>query len=81
MNCDHSWEPISGWSARYKCVYCKVIGFRKVIIVEFLNKKERISEIVPYSCQKKGCLKLAQASNKSGKKFCFDHWKKEDYYE
>lgn len=30
-NCAHSWFPISGWNARYRCQWCKAIAYRNLV--------------------------------------------------
>lgn len=76
--CTHVWAPIMGWSGRYTCTVCNVIGYRGVVTDGGYNDAcprnaiKRESVIHPYKCQKHGCTSLAVRSRK-GKHRCEAH--------
>ncbi len=77
MACDkHDWQPISGWSARYRCSKCKAIGHKENVTVRYdgTKKPKRGLGVVEYRCQKKGCDAPAQVGDRHGKRRCFEHW-------
>ena len=46
---DHIWEPIYGWSARYRCARCSAIAYRNFVRGV---RGEGSSRIVTYTCPK-----------------------------
>jgi hypothetical protein len=69
--CGHKWEIISTWGGRYRCEWCKAVGYRKISIIEAYKTGHHI---VPYVCQHRDCNQLAQVSNRDGRRKCFGHW-------
>ena len=62
---DHEWNPIPGWSGRYRCTVCLCFGYRGVVsqksglIREEDARKRYARTIIPYRCQKPGCAQPA----------------------
>jgi len=57
-SCGGTWEPILGWSSRYRCDKCHAIGYRNAAAPKGETARENIK---PYRCQKKGCNGFAVA--------------------
>lgn len=63
----HAWQPLSGWSGRYRCPECHAIGYRGIVNLgantEALAHGNTAygSAIVPYRCTWKGCTRAAVA--------------------
>jgi len=50
--CDHDWQPIPGWYARYRCSICQVIGCKFGVVVAPYRER-RSNRIAPYRCEAK----------------------------
>jgi len=66
--CGGYWEPISGWSSRYRCTVCKSIGYSRAAAPKSIYNKNGIfigapETIVPYMCKVKGCNAFATSRN------------------
>jgi len=48
----HDWKPIQGWSGRYRCRVCRVIGYRKAETKGRDESPVGGSVIAPYVCRK-----------------------------
>lgn len=72
--CEHDWQPVPGWGARYRCTKCQAYGHKANITNQIV--KIPMIGIVPYVCQVPGCNQMAQVSSSKGKRRCFKHWKK-----
>jgi hypothetical protein len=46
--CEHDWQPIQGWYARYRCSRCRVIGYKPGAV---RPQNARSVEITPYRCE------------------------------
>jgi hypothetical protein len=46
--CEHDWQPIQGWFARYRCGRCRVIGYKPGAV---RPQNARCMEIMPYRCE------------------------------
>jgi hypothetical protein len=33
--CNHDWQPISGWYARYRCSHCAVVGCKFGVVTGY----------------------------------------------
>ncbi len=74
----HTWEPIVGWYARYRCMTCWMIGYKpKLVTIQSADIPGMGSvEIKPYHCGVrvdgrycgKGAIKRAR-----GKYLCREH--------
>jgi hypothetical protein len=49
--CDHDWQPIPGWYARYRCSICQVIGCKFGVVVGPYREHPRSVQIAPYRCE------------------------------
>jgi hypothetical protein len=77
--CDHDWQPIPNWYARYRCSICRVIGGKFGVICA--HHGVRNVAIQPYRCgASRGgvkCPKPAVHSDR-GKSFrCAEHVRRE----
>lgn len=76
-HCGGEWEPIFGWSSRYKCSKCQAVGYRNAAAPRgtgyrgkvFVGEKEYIKE---YVCQVKGCKAYAVSTRKKSR-YCSKH--------
>jgi len=72
--CEHDWQPIEGWYARYRCARCRVIGYKPGAVH---RQHARCMEITPYRCElRRGGERCAEPAVRSwrGKKFrCAGH--------
>lgn len=73
--CEHDWQPIPNWHARYRCTLCSAVG-AKFGVVQGHHCK-RSNEIQPYRCgARRGGVKCDQPAVHGvyGKKFrCAGH--------
>jgi len=46
--CDHDWQPIPNWYARYRCSICRVVGGKFGVICARYGVRN--AEIQPYRC-------------------------------
>jgi hypothetical protein len=46
--CEHDWEPIQGWYARYRCARCRVIGYKAGAL---RPQNARCTGITTYRCE------------------------------
>lgn len=73
--CEHDWQPIPNWFARYRCMRCNAVG-AKFGVVQGKHCK-RSNEVQPYRCgARTGGVKCEQPAVHSvyGKKFrCAEH--------
>jgi len=46
--CEHDWQPIQGWYARYRCGQCRIIGYKPGAV---RPQNARCMEITPYRCE------------------------------
>jgi hypothetical protein len=73
--CEHDWQPIPNWYARYRCTLCNAVG-AKFGVVQGKHCK-RSNEIQPYRCVARcGGVKCERPAVHSvhGKKFrCAEH--------
>lgn len=74
--CDHDWERIDRWVARYRCRKCQAYGYRKAALSKGYKARGYKPSITEYRCQHPGCENPAQVSNKPGQRKCFQHWPK-----
>lgn len=47
--CEHDWQPIPGWYARYRCARCRAIGCKFGVVCPAVA--HRSVEIRPYRCE------------------------------
>ena len=81
-NCSHLMLPIHNWYGRYRCKWCKSIGYRKAVTLDPDSAYTKGgSHIILYTCQDKKCNEYAQVSSKKFGRLCFYHHekKKEEY--
>lgn len=86
--CGGVWKPLIGWSGRYRCNKCKVIGYRYANApksykhtsnngsIGFSNCPENI---IPYKCSVKNCKNGAVKKIRKGtskKWMCSKHYEK-----
>jgi hypothetical protein len=75
--CDHDWQPIPGWYARYRCSICQVIGCKFGVVVGPYREHPRSVQIAPYRCESRcGGVKCNEPAVHAsyGKKFrCAAH--------
>ena len=77
-HCGGTWEPILGWSSRYRCSKCRAVGYRRAAAPKSCgyNRKGKFigapENIVEYVCREKGCNKYVTAS---GEMRCGEHRK------
>jgi len=64
----HTWEPVQGWTGRYRCSGCKALGYKKIV-----NGLAKSSYIAPYTCSKKGCEQFATVRTRGRHFYCNDH--------
>jgi len=73
--CEHDWQPIPNWYARYRCTLCNAVGAKFGVVQGKYCK--RINEIQPYRCgARTGGVKCEKPAVHSvyGKKFrCAEH--------
>ena len=43
--CNHDWQPISGWYARYRCSHCSVVGCKFGVVTGYGSMT-----VEPYRC-------------------------------
>lgn len=67
-NCGHEWKPIKGWSARYRCKFCKAIGYKARAATD--NIVGNPGQIVTYICHK--CRGPATLKKPGKNGICFD---------
>ena len=77
--CDHEWQPIPNWFARYRCSICRVVGGKFGVICAHYGVRN--TEIQPYRCCAKvrgvKCANPAVYSDR-GKNFrCAEHVRRE----
>jgi len=65
----YEWEPISGWTARYRCKKTGAIGYRGIVIKEARSGVDA-GDIIPYKC--KTCGEPASRKQK-GSFYCEEH--------
>ena len=46
--CEHDWQPIQGWYARYRCGKCRIIGYKPAAV---RPQNARSTTITPYQCE------------------------------
>lgn len=56
---EHVWDPVSGWTGRYRCRGCRILGYRGLVLGEVMADSSRQSAIIPYICQAPGCRRGA----------------------
>jgi hypothetical protein len=77
-HCGGTWEPILGWSGRYRCSKCRVVGYRRAAAPKSCgyNRKGKFvgapENIVEYICREKGCNKYVTACRE---RRCAEHRK------
>jgi hypothetical protein len=78
MRCGHDWKPIEGWVGRYRCSWCNIIGYRKIIIPRSVlrDSKDDPGGIIPYKCGHPKCKHYAHRSIRRGEFRCLSHSKK-----
>ena len=71
--CGGTWEPVAGWSSRYRCSRCGAFGYRCAAVHGDAAGGIRACEsIVAYCCATRGCGQPAVAKDK-GKWRCGAH--------
>jgi hypothetical protein len=64
----HSWQPIDGWCARYRCIECGAVGYKpRLVTIDVEGGPYGTMKITPYLCAVKraglrcGCPALKKA--------------------
>jgi RNase P subunit RPR2 len=71
MGCGHEFEPIQGWTGRYRCKWCKALAYRRTVLPKGIREK-RSSQIVVYTCSVCGA-DATYYNRKSKSSFCKEH--------
>lgn len=72
--CGHSWQPISGWSGRYRCEWCGAIAFRKLVDGVHPGRHSENDKLQCYACSFPLCSEPAvRVDRKRGKNYCALH--------
>jgi hypothetical protein len=47
----HDWQPINGWTARYRCKGCRVVGYRpRIVTLHVAGGPYGSTAVTPYIC-------------------------------
>ncbi len=77
----HDWQPLSGWSGRYRCETCRILGYRGIVNAaqqegrnhndEPIKNQPRVRTIIPYICKVRDCKRGAVV--RKPKQLCIKH--------
>lgn len=63
--CGGMWEPVPGWSSRYRCNRCGAFGYRRAAVQgDATLGIQRWEDILEYRCKTAGCGQPAVAKDK-----------------
>jgi hypothetical protein len=64
-SCGGTYEPVSGWSSRYRCNLCGVFGYRRAAVqADAALGIQKWEDIIAYCYKTKGCGQGAVAKDK-----------------
>lgn len=72
--CGHDWYPVPGWNGRYRCKWCKGLGYKHVVTG---GMRGPLSRLDVYVCRYPGCSEPAVVGPKKGQR-CREHVKPAD---
>lgn len=68
-SCGHNWQPIQSWYGRYRCSWCKALGYRQIVNG---GARGNPMHIVVYVCSRSGCHEPAISAGKD-RQLCAEH--------